>query len=287
MSAKLHHRRAFTLVELLVVIGIIALLIAILLPALNRARESARQVVCLSNLRQIGLGIVQYTYDNEFLPPMAYRATPDAPNPSGWDPDARHNWVTILVDGGYLVAPVDDTSDPLTSNNQSSVFRCPSGEDFDANSGPLSIWGLRPVNPTDPRYFGFLRNVSPETRLATTTWYAVNGTWWLASGRPFPMPRIPQDAGSNPWRLYRISQLRPSSEIWLVADGTAGHSRSSRIWGVHARHGGGKQSNMLFADGHAEAVDVSNWAPEAWSDSAYDAVTNAQNAPHFPRWRVP
>jgi prepilin-type N-terminal cleavage/methylation domain-containing protein/prepilin-type processing-associated H-X9-DG protein len=72
----------FTLVELLVVIGIISVLIAILLPALSAARGAAQQVACMNNIRQIGLGLFVYAADNQSsLPPQCW-IIPDFNNPA-------------------------------------------------------------------------------------------------------------------------------------------------------------------------------------------------------------
>ena len=85
MNRQALTRRAFTLVELLVVIGIIALLIAILMPALSRSRKHANMIACQSNLRQIGTFLVMYAMDNKGYVVPAWRrpaadGTPPAAN---------------------------------------------------------------------------------------------------------------------------------------------------------------------------------------------------------------
>src|SRR6478735_6654327 len=72
LKRSCHRRSGFTLVELLVVIGIIALLVSILLPALGKAREQANTVKCMANLKSIGQGIAMYVANNKGTLPNSY-----------------------------------------------------------------------------------------------------------------------------------------------------------------------------------------------------------------------
>jgi prepilin-type N-terminal cleavage/methylation domain-containing protein len=82
MSRTQEKKSGFTLIELLVVIAIIAILAAILFPVFARAREKARQISCLSNMKQLGLGFAQYTQDNDEKSPNGINVY--APGGNGW-----------------------------------------------------------------------------------------------------------------------------------------------------------------------------------------------------------
>jgi prepilin-type N-terminal cleavage/methylation domain-containing protein/prepilin-type processing-associated H-X9-DG protein len=99
MRSGLHRRHGFTLIELLVVIAIIAILAAILFPVFSRARAKARQTACLSNVKQLGLGITMYAQDyDEVMPPWGYKLNGAAPNSNGTDNVAQgfYSWDTLI-----------------------------------------------------------------------------------------------------------------------------------------------------------------------------------------------
>ena len=126
---------AFTLIELLVVIAIIAILAALLLPALGRAKEKAKITQCLSNLRQIGLGVKMYADDHNATLPPRDSAQSGKPGPfenyafglGGNDPDPGHSFMAKA------------TNRPLYQYlGKSAVCRCPADKGQD--EGPMDWW---------------------------------------------------------------------------------------------------------------------------------------------------
>lgn len=131
--SKSEGYRAFTLIELLVVIAIIALLVSLLLPALGSAREASRAVKCVSQLRQIGLGVHMYANDYKSWTPPNYESISRVyPLPQGASPRSTQgcDWFHRL--GGKLVDWGDEQilnaawEDKAAYMSTTRVFYCPS-----------------------------------------------------------------------------------------------------------------------------------------------------------------
>jgi prepilin-type N-terminal cleavage/methylation domain-containing protein len=113
-------RHAFSLVELMVVIGIIVILIGLLLPSLSKARKSADAIACQNNMRQCGLAMLSYADEHDgwlFPGKMGYDAQHVTPFPDGGDPSTVHNVWTTLVFGVWnppiMICPLDVMQDPI------------------------------------------------------------------------------------------------------------------------------------------------------------------------------
>jgi prepilin-type N-terminal cleavage/methylation domain-containing protein/prepilin-type processing-associated H-X9-DG protein len=148
------HRRGFTLIELLVVIAIIAVLIALLLPAVQSAREAARRIQCVNNLKQLGLAIQNYHDINGALPPTALNSsttvTPDFALKARLLPFFEQTPAYNALNMGYLYNAAPNFT---VRTLQVNAFLCPS--DANIPDGTTTVAGMT----GQPGYHSYPNNI--------------------------------------------------------------------------------------------------------------------------------